>query len=258
MLRELTGVNDRPPFPNGVRTALSLTFDDSRDSQLDVAVPMLAAHQLRATFFVLPVPVARRRADWQGVVESGHEIGNHTVTHPCSANFAFSRTNALEAYSLEGVAAEIDEASSRIDRLLGLRPESFAYPCGQSFVGRGEARTSYVPVVARRFAAARGYGSETSNDPQRCDLAHLAAFTIDGLDARELVGLIDQGGATARWVVMAGHDVGERREQTVLHDSLEAVCRRAAEADVWVAPVAEIARYLRRARRNASPKPSHP
>ena len=238
-------MNDRLPLPKGARVALSLTFDDSRDSQLEVAVPILGEYGLRATFFVLPGPVSRRQSDWQAVVKSGHEIGNHTVSHPCSANFGFSRSNALEDYSLEHMDAEIDAASGCIERLLGTRPESFAYPCGQSFVGRGEGRTSYVPLVARRFAAARGYGSETANDPCRCDLAHLEAFTIDGLDAGEVVDLVGQPGASGRWVIMVGHDVGEGGEQTVLIDALEALCQRVGQADVWVAPVAEVARYLR-------------
>ncbi len=247
----MAGLNDRPPLPNEARVALSLTFDDSRDSQLDVAAPLLASHGLRATFFVLPAPVSRRRSDWQSVVENGHEIGNHTVSHPCSANFGFSRTNALEDYSLEAMEAEIAEASDHIERLLGVRPESFAYPCGQSFVGRGEGRTSYVPLVARRFGAARGYGGETANDPDRCDFAHLEAFAIDGLDAGELVGLVDQPSAAGRWVIMAGHDVGERGERTVLIDSMEALFQRVVQDDVWVAPVAEVAKHLR-----PTPEPS--
>jgi peptidoglycan-N-acetylglucosamine deacetylase len=248
----IVGAKDRTRLPNEARVAVSLTFDDSRESQLDVAVPILAAEGLRATFFVLPAPVARRQSDWQAVVKNRHEIGNHTVSHPCSANFEFSRTNALEDYSLQGMEAEIDEASGRLEQLLGLRPESFAYPCGQSFVGRGESRTSYAPLVARRFVAARGYGSETANDPQRCDFAHLEAFTIDGRAAEELVDLVDQAAATGRWVIMVGHDVGKRGEQTVLTDSLEALCHRVAQADVWVAPVAEVANYLRRAPRSPS------
>ncbi len=239
-------VTDGSPFADRARVAVSLTFDDSRDSQLDAAVPILDAFGLRATFFVLPDRVWRRRSDWQAVVRHGHEVGNHTVSHPCSANFVFSRGNALEDYSLERLEAEIDEASGRIERLLGVRPETFAYPCGQSSVGRGEGRTSYVPVVARRFVAARGYGSETSNDPRRCDFAHLDAFSIDGLDAGELLGLVDHAGATGRWVIMAGHDVGERGEQTVLIDSLEALFHRIAQPDVWVAPVAAVAKYLAR------------
>ena len=231
-------MNEGQLLPNGARIALSLSFDDSRDSQLDVAVPMLDAFGVRATFFVLPEPVSQRRTDWQAVVANGHEVANHTVSHPCSANFGFSGSNALEDYSLERMETEIDEASGCIERLLGVRAETFAYPCGQSFVGRGEGRTSYVPVVARRFVAGRGYGGETSNDPHRCDFAHLEAFSIDGLDAGELLGLVDHAGAARRWVIVAGHDVGQGGEQTVLIDSLEALCHRIVQPDVWVAPVA--------------------
>ena len=248
----IVGVDDNGSrLPNGAGVALSLTFDDARDSQLDIAVPILDdAHGIRATFFVLPPPVSRRQSDWQTVLRNGHEIGNHSATHPCSANFAFSRTNALEDYSLERMEAEIDEASAGIERLLGVRPQSFAYPCGQSFVGRGEGRTSYVPLVARRFPAARGYGSETSNDPLRCDFTHLEAFTIDGRSPEELVGLVDHAGVTGRWVIMAGHDVGQGGEQTVLVDALEALCHRVAQPDGWAAAVAEVAKYLLQAPRS--------
>ena len=232
-------------LPEGVRVALSLTFDDARPSQLEVAVPLLDACEVRASFYVLPEAVARRRREWQAVVAAGHEIGNHTVTHPCSANFAFSRANALEDYTLEGIENEIDQASGLVEDLLGSWPRTFAYPCGQSFVGRGAGRTSYVPAVARRFLAGRGYGSETPNDPRGCDWAHLDAYLVDGLDADRLVGLVGGQGADGRWVVMAGHDVGDGGPQTVLTGALEALCRRASEGDVWVAPVAEVAGWLR-------------
>jgi peptidoglycan/xylan/chitin deacetylase (PgdA/CDA1 family) len=242
-------------FPGEARVALSLSFDDARESQLDVALPALEAHGVRATFYVLPAHVWRRRREWQAVVDGGHEIANHTATHPCSGNFEFSRTNALEDYSLERMEAEIDRASYRIETLLGVRTETFAYPCGQSFVGRGEGRTSFVPLVARRFVAGRGYGSETSNDPGRCDLAHLDAFTIDGLDAAQLVDMVDAGTAAGRWVVMASHDVGEGGEQTVLVDALQALCRRASQGDVWVAPVVEVAKHLRPRQHRPHPLP---
>jgi peptidoglycan/xylan/chitin deacetylase (PgdA/CDA1 family) len=238
-------MQERPLFPDGARVALSFTFDDARDSQLDIAVPILEAHAVRATFYVLPQWVRRRQSQWRALIARGHEIGNHTASHPCSANFHFSAGNAIEDYTLARMAAEIDGASDRIESLLGVRPWTFAYPCGQSFIGRAEARTSYVPLVARRFLAARGYGGETSNDPRRCDLAHLEAFAVDGLDADTLLSLVEDDGAEGRWVITAGHDVGEGGEQTMLLHALDTLCRRANQADVWVAPVAEVAKHLR-------------
>ena len=227
---------------------MSLTFDDARASQLDVAAPILERHGVRATFYVLPEHVRRRRADWHALVAGGHEIGNHTSTHPCSGNFPFSSGNALEDISEVRMEADIDRASWQIQTLLGTRPSTFAYPCGQSFLGRGDSRRSYVPLVARRFLAGRGYGGETANDPTRCDLAHLDAFAIDGLDADALLGLVDDERADGRWVILAGHDVGDDGEQTVLVSAFERICRRLTESDVWVAPVREVARRLRPAR----------
>jgi hypothetical protein len=36
-----------------------------------------------------------------------HELGNHTVTHPCSRNFPFSRENVLEDYTLERLDGDL-------------------------------------------------------------------------------------------------------------------------------------------------------
>lgn len=231
--------------------ALSVTLDDACESQLDVAVPVLDAFGVRATFYVLPARVRGRAEEWRAVAASGHELGCHTSTHPCSANFDFSRRNALEDYTVERIEGEIDRATARIEQLTGVTARTFAYPCGQSFVGRGEGRRSYVPSVARRFVAARSFHNQVANDPDRCDLAHLDAFSVDGMSAGELLGLVDSDGSRGRWVIVGGHEVGEGdAELTVRRDALEALCERAAADDgVWAAPVAEIADYLFTTRR---------
>lgn len=223
---------------------LSVTLDDAAESQLDVALPVLDAHAVKASFYVLPARVRRRAAEWRAVAGGGHELGCHTSTHPCSGNFTFSRRNALENYTLERIEAEMDRASGRIESLTGVRPRTFAYPCGQSFVGRGEGRLSYTPSVARRFVAARGFHNQVANDPEHCDLLHLDAFSIDAMAPDEVVDLVDGDGATGRWVIVGGHEVGRGGELTVRVDALEALCRRATAGDVWVAPVAEVAEHL--------------
>ena len=49
---------------------------------------------------------------------------------------------------------------------------------------------------------------------------------------------------------MAGQDVGQGDEQTVLVHALEALCHRVVQPDVWVAPMAEVARCLQPVRRS--------
>src|SRR5690606_38192340 len=111
--------------------------------------------------YVTPSAIERRLDGWKRAVDEGHEIGNHTLTHPCSGNFSFSRNNALESYTLEQMERELLGANEVIERMLGFAPRTFAYPCGQTFVGRGEHHRSYVPLIARHFLAGRAAFNET-------------------------------------------------------------------------------------------------
>ena len=95
-------------WPDGIRAGLSLTFDDARLSQVDVGIPVLDAHGVRGTFYLSLQNAELRAQEWNRAAAAGHEIGNHTLTHPCSGSFAFSRSNALEDYTLDGIENEID------------------------------------------------------------------------------------------------------------------------------------------------------
>src|SRR5579871_5110270 len=116
-------------WPAGTRAAVSLTFDDARPSQLDRGLPILDAHGVKATFYVTPANVERRVDAWAQAAGEGHEIGNHTLSHPCSGNFFWARANALEDYTLNRMDADLAAANARVEELLGITPQTFAYPC---------------------------------------------------------------------------------------------------------------------------------
>ncbi len=234
-------------WPEGKRAAVSLTFDDGRVSQLDVGVPILDRHGVKATFFVNPGPVTERLRRWKQVVAGGHEIGNHSANHPCTGNFPWARHKALEAYSWETMASEIDSASRQIQELLGVFPKTFAYPCGQKYVGRGRDVRSYVPLVAERFLAGRGWLDEGPNDPAFCDLSQVLGMELDGLSFQEAKLRIEEAATRGMWLVFCGHDVGESGRQTVLSPTLDAICRYASDPanGLWIDTVARIATYIR-------------
>ena len=142
-------------WPKGKKMAISLTFDDARLSQADKGIPLLNRYDVKATFYISPNNLLKRQEAWKDAHEIGHEIGNHTVGHPCSGNFEWSRENALEDYTLQEMRTELDSANEFIEKNHGIRPVSFAYPCGQTFVGRGEHTKSYVPLVASMFETGR-------------------------------------------------------------------------------------------------------
>jgi peptidoglycan-N-acetylglucosamine deacetylase len=233
-------------WPEGKTVALSLSFDDARLSQVDVGTDLLNEYQVKATFFVLPAGVQQRLDGWKKAVADGHEIGNHSLTHPCTGNFSWSRENALENYTLEQMQKQLIEANQSIERLLGVKAKVFAYPCGQTFVGRGENTASYVPLVAKLFLLGRGWMSESPNDPAFCDFAQLTGVEMDGKDFDQILSLIENAKNNHQWLVLAGHEMGESGDQTTRLSMLKQLLEYAKDPanGIWIAPVGTVARYI--------------
>ncbi len=233
-------------WPEGKRAAVCLTFDDARPSQADVGIPILNEYGVRATFYVSPSRVPERLVAWKEVVAAGHEIGNHSMRHPCTGNFISTREKALEDYTLDQMAAELDQANAEIAKRLGVHAVTFAYPCGQKFVGRGRNVESYVPLVAERFLAGRGWRDEGANDPAFCDPAQLMGVEFDDLTFEQLKVLVDAAVEKGSWLVLCGHEIGTPGRQTTRADTLRTFCEYAQDPQngLWVDTVANITHYV--------------
>jgi len=240
------------PWPEGKQMALSLTFDDARLSQPDLGIPLLDKYEVKATFYISPGSMLKRIEKWRMAVNSGHEIGNHSVLHPCSGNFTWSRDKALEDYSLERMKEELDSANRLIEETLGVRPVSFAYPCGQTFIGRGINVQSYVPLIALMFESGRGWLNEAPDDPEYCDLAQLNASELDGKSFEQILKLIETAKAEGYWLILAGHEMNEAGNQTSQLKTIEAICKYATDPanGIWIDNVHNIASYIKQKRKN--------
>lgn len=118
-------INAHPP-----RTVVSLTFDDAYLDQWRYAVPLLRAHHMHGTFYVItadsdvPYACCMSWAQLRILQAEGDDIGSHTVDHPNLTRISAAR-----------VAREV--CGSRRDMLShGIRdPRSFAYPFGSYNTG---------------------------------------------------------------------------------------------------------------------------
>lgn len=237
-------------WPEGKQMGLSLTFDDARLSQIDNGIPLLDMYGVRATFYLSPDNMKQRLDAWKKAVNNGHDIGNHSLHHPCSGNFTWSRDHALEDYTLEDIELELDSASNLIKTMLGIRPVSFAYPCGQTFIGRGKMTRSYVPVIADGFETGRGWLSEGPNDPVFCDLSQLYGMELDGKSFKQILSLIGEAKSKSMWLILAGHEMNEGGSQTSLLTTIEAICKYASDPvnGIWIDNVHNIASYIKEKR----------
>jgi peptidoglycan/xylan/chitin deacetylase (PgdA/CDA1 family) len=238
---------DKPfSWPEGKTVAISLTFDDGRFSQVEGGTALLDEFKTKATFYVVPSAVEQRLEGWKKAVASGHEIGNHSLHHPCSGNFPWSRNKALENYTIKQMKAELETANKEIQKLLGVTPKVFAYPCGQKYVGWGVNTQSYVPLVATMFQSSRGWRDEAPNDPRFCNLAQLTGVESDGKDFEEILTLINQAKTDHMWLVLAGHEMGEDGAQTTRLSMLRKLLAYASDPanGIWIAPVGEVTKYV--------------
>lgn len=252
VLPGLLSAQEAFPWPEGKKMAISLSFDDSRPSNLIHGIPLLDSHGVRATFYVHPHIVKEKQTEWKAAVAMGHEIGNHTLLHRCSGNFLWSRDNSLEDFTLEGMREELVECNRQLEELLGVTPTSFAYPCGQTYVGRGTGKKSYAPLVAELFTTGRGWLDEAPADPLYGDLSELSGVKMDDMDFDELLPMITYAREKNLWLVLVGHDTQPQHTgQTTRLDFLKDLCEYInANTDIWVAPVGEVAGYVETTRTN--------
>jgi peptidoglycan/xylan/chitin deacetylase (PgdA/CDA1 family) len=243
-------------WPEGRRAAVSLTWDDARPSQVELGVPILDHYGFRGTFYVLPRNMGPRIGKWRAAARTGHEIGNHSLHHPCSGNFLGWQTEEtmLENYTLDRMERELLEANRQLKAKLGVHPTSFAYCCGQTFVGRGPSLRSYVPLVARHFLVGQSGYSETYASPERCDLAQVPSIKLDNKSFRELRGALDSAVASGGWLVLYGHEVGDiRARQTTSADALRRLCAHLrSRPEVWVDSVTVVGRHIAREQNRAN------
>jgi len=235
-------------WPDGARGAVSLSFDDGLRTHVENAIPTLNDYGFRGTFYI---PMAsggafdQRIDHWRTAASQGHEIGNHSMTHPCSANFGFSR-RALDYLTLEDITEEILDAKRRItEHIPDQKAHSFAYPCGETKVGSGKSHVSYVPVVAEHYVVGRGIG-DFANDPVLCDLACTWSFMPTDPPAERLIAWADMASNMGRWSIFCFHGVGGEHFHLRMEAFRMLLDHLAAHRDqIWTDTVINVGTWIR-------------
>jgi peptidoglycan/xylan/chitin deacetylase (PgdA/CDA1 family) len=221
-------------------------------SQRLIAARQLGARQLPGTFFVLgkSEDLARHRGEWQSLLAAGHELGSHTIHHPCDCSHDWvPRGYTSQDYDLPRMRAELQQTLSLLQGFGAPAPFTFAYPCGETRVG--EPAQSYVPIVSELFLAARGVQARLA-DPWRDSLLEVPA--IDGArEASELIALCERAEAEGAWLVLLFHGVGgdHLAVSAEAHAALvDHLARR--HAALWTENFRTVARHVRATREQAT------
>lgn len=147
-----------PTWPDNNKIAISLSYDDALASQLDNAVPALNKYNFKASFYIVPnsANVQSRMAEWQALASEGHELGNHSLFHPCSASKAsrewVSEEQNLDNYTAERAIREVLTANVFLQALDGKTQRTFTPPCFDTQA----AGNDFIEPLKAHFVAIKG------------------------------------------------------------------------------------------------------
>lgn len=168
--------------------AASYTFDDGYPSSSSIAT-IFESRGLRATFFIIPGVVGDWNF-WKGLLNRGHEIGNHSMTHDVDMGDPSVSDQTLDR--------EINGAQDMIEQGIGMRPLTFAFPW-HSYT------TKALQLAETRHIAVRKVNNGEANyEFAFFDRDHAGSLaeqlaTVNG----QLQNVVNNGG----WFVAGGHGV---------------------------------------------------
>ncbi|WP_010545897.1 polysaccharide deacetylase family protein [Sphingomonas elodea] len=210
LLALANGAHAQTRWPNGAKAAVVLTYDDALTSQLDNVVPALDAAGFKGTFFLANVDGAQV-GRWRQVAARGHELGNHTIFHPCTkASYPADPRYVSEAYTPASMLREIIQQNVLLRALDGRPRHGFATPCGQSLAGgvdyledlRKANLVPYVRGVVDTPADARA-------DVAKADPMHIPSRGFgEGATAEKMIAYVREAEQGGGWAVFLFHGVG--------------------------------------------------
>jgi peptidoglycan/xylan/chitin deacetylase (PgdA/CDA1 family) len=100
-------------------TGVALTFDDGPGLDTERILDVLAAHNVRATFFLIGSHVERFPQTARRIVAAGHEIGNHSYSHPI---YLYCRAGETRR--------QLERSQAVIAATTGITPNLVRPPCG--------------------------------------------------------------------------------------------------------------------------------
>ncbi len=233
---------------NNKKCAVVLTYDDGLNVHLDNVLIALDSLGFRGTFYVPANSscLKERLREWRALAEKGNEIGNHTLFHPCDGRPAsrdwVNPDYDLSTYTISRMVDEIRLANMLLNAIDGKSARTFAYTCGEKTAGD----SAFVPLIMDDFIGARSVNA-VMKKMSEIDLFDIPSYMINGQSGDELIDLVKEAMDNDRLLVFLFHGVGGEHDLNVslaAHNQLLQFLKQ-NEKDIWVAPLLEVAEYIR-------------
>jgi len=235
-------------WPHGKKAAIVLTYDDSLHSQLEIAIPQLNEVGFKGTFFLNGTFPPEDVSRWRAVAAAGHELGNHSVFHPCpEAAFPSEPQFHTENHSIAGMLREIGAMNTFLFALDGKTTRTYGVPCSQTLVGGQDYTEALRASGLIRYVRTGGTGDGVVADPAKLDPFRVPSrmFSVESGTA-DLIGFVDSVRKSGGMGVFMFHGVGGDY-LNVTAEAHHALLRylKQHEDEIWVGTFQEVMDFVK-------------
>ena len=204
--------NDQYKWHNGARAAVCFTYDDALDGQLDYAIPQLDSLGLKGTFYCTGNSpcLYKRMNEWRDAAKRGHELGNHTLFHPCvrtkpdgSVAGWVKPEYALENYNMVQLLNELRTANTLLKAIDGEEVRTYGYTCSDCMVGG----ISFTDTLRSIFSAARDDG-RIPDSMEGYNIYKAPAWAVIDNSSAEMIAHVNEAMDKGTIAIFMFHSVG--------------------------------------------------
>lgn len=226
-------------WPEGRKAAIVLTYDDAAPSQLDNAVPQLDAVGLKGTFFLNARFGEKDVPRWRAAAAAGHELGNHTLFHPCPrGSFEMEKQYESEGYSVRGMLAEIAAMNALLHAIDGKLGRTMGVPCGMPLAGGQNYVEPLRQAGTIRYLRNNIAGGSVIADPRALDPMNVPCVSFpSSATAADYIAFVQQVERSGGMGVIVFHGVGGDW-LAVTNEAHRGLLKylKEREREVWTAP----------------------
>lgn len=242
------------PWPKQTQCAVSLTYDDGLPIHYSLVGPLLHDHGMYGTFYpMVQSDLAQHPQQWCQLARLGHELGNHSVFHPCRRTPVeeypwLDEAYDLCAYSPARLRSELAVANFVLELIDGHTERTYGNTCCDTTIGRGEHELPMDDVLADLFVAARGALTNTIAQPDpTLNLMNVGCIAADGRSFADLIEVVEQARAYGGWAVLMIHGIGADTHDLHLDQETHTQFIQwlsQQRQTVWTAPFITVAKYI--------------
>jgi sialate O-acetylesterase len=244
---------DNFSWPNNAKAGVCLTYDDGLDCHLDSARVNLNQYNLKGSFYCTgkSKSLLNRMDDWRQLVKDGHELGNHSLFHPCikvrEEGYVFDWVKPeydLANYTVDQIIAELDVANTLLQAVDGKNKRTYAYTCGDHEAG-GE---NFSDKISHLFTGARAAGP-LPETMEEVNLYEVPSWPVNENTGPDMIAYVERAAEKGTLAVIMFHGIGANnlRVSRKAHDELLAYLAQHPDR-FWVATFSDIVDYIRSTR----------